>query len=633
MVLLIVDNHGLYEASAKEERTTSHIRYTMTPMTTRGGVDAIRPTTLSPRRLRRLRHRLPLHRATDESVRRTARTRTKTNDGDDVDAREVSPVALARRLGEMTAACARVARDAAVASTSGSSGSKTTAYAGVSAALGALGPTYAKFGQALASRGDIVGDDAAAALGALQDGMATFSNEDAVRVVVEDLGEGPVADAVRRCEGPAAAASLAQVYKATIDGKTVAIKVQRPGIEDMVRADAALLRLGASAIEATGKVKARAVDAVDEFTSRIFEEMDFRREAENLRTFSALYGKGGSVADTLPGEIVVPRLMDEYGVGKRVIVMEWIDGEKLTSGANRTVSAEDLRYVELGISCTLSQLIETGVMHADPHGGNILKLPDGALAYLDFGLVSTVPRRVRDGLIAAIALLIFSRNYAAVGRLFGELMLIPDEVLQDEEEMAALERALEDAANATLSFPEDGGVPDVRFDQLLGALLGLVPRFNFVLPPYFLNNARALGTLEGMAKSADPSFNILAVVYPYAMRRALANPDGSDVIRRVVRRLAGATTDDDISTLSVFNLLPMLTDISRLTGASRLRIAFDALAHAEARVLLRDCLLADFSRSLLAIRDGVTRFTTRWFSARNSDGSSGASSNALAAPA
>jgi hypothetical protein len=136
-----------------------------------------------------------------------------------------------------------------------------------------------------------------------------------------------------------------------------------------------------------------------------------------------------------------------------------------------------------------------------------------------------------------------------------------------------------------------------------------------------------------MAKSADPSFNILAVVYPYAMRRALANPDGSDVIRRVVRRLAGATTDDDISTLSVFNLLPMLTDISRFTGASRLRIAFDALAHAEARVLLRDCLLADFSRSLLAIRDGVTRFTMRWFSARNSDGSSGASSNALAASA
>jgi predicted unusual protein kinase regulating ubiquinone biosynthesis (AarF/ABC1/UbiB family) len=553
-------------------------------------------------------------------VRRAARTRTKTNDDDtdDVGVREVSPVALARRLGEMTAACARVARDAAVASTSSESGSKTAAaaaaYAGVSAALGALGPTYAKFGQALASRGDIVGEDAAAALGALQDGMETFSNEDAVRVVVEDLGEGPVADAVRRCDGPAAAASLAQVYKATIDGKTVAIKVQRPGIEDMVRADAALLRLGASAIEATGKVKARAVDAVDEFTSRIFEEMDFRREAENLRTFSALYGKGGSVADTLPGEIVVPRLMDEYGVGKRVIVMEWIDGEKLTSGANRSVSAEDLRYVELGISCTLSQLIETGVMHADPHGGNILKLPDGALAYLDFGLVSTVPRRVRDGLIAAIALLIFSRDYAAVGRLFGELMLIPDEVLQDEEEMAALERAREDAANATLAFPEDGGVPDVRFDQLLGALLGLVPRFKFVLPPYFLNNARALGTLEGMAKSADPSFNILAVVYPYAMRRALANPDGSEVIRRVIRRLAGATTDDTTSTdsgLSVFNLLPMLNDIARLTGASRLKIALDALRHEEARILFRDCLLADFSRTLVAIRGKFSRIIKR----------------------
>ena len=114
----------------------------------------------------------------------------------------------------------------------------------------------------------------------------------------------------------------------------------------------------------------------------------------------------------------------------------------------------------------LFRSIETGVMHADPHGGNILKLPNGGLAYLDFGLVSTVPQRVRDGLVAAVALLIFGRNYAAVGRLFGELMLIPPEVLEDESEMRALESALEDAANATLKFPEGGGVPNVRFDQL-----------------------------------------------------------------------------------------------------------------------------------------------------------------------
>ena len=469
--------------------------------------------------------------------------------------------------------------------------------AALTRAIGGLGPTFAKFGQALASRGDVVGRARAAELMALCDDMAPFEDAEAVRVIEEDLGVGsPVAAAVRAAGGPAAAASLAQVYRATLDGETVAIKVQRPGIADVVDADYALLRMGASAVERVGRVRARAVDAVDEFASRLYEEMDFRREAENLKKFSALYGEGGSKAKSLPKPgIKVPRLIDKYGVGRRVIVMEWIEGEKLTSGRDRAVSKDDLSYVKLGIACTLSQLIETGVMHADPHGGNVLKLPSGGLAYLDFGLVSTVPQQVRDGLVAAVALLIFSRNYAAVGRLFGELMLIPKEVVEDETEMRELESALEEAANATLKFPEDGGVPDVRFDQLLVALLALVPRFKFVLPPYFLNNARALGTLEGMAKSADPNFNILAVVYPYAMARALRNPDESPVIRRVIRQLA---TDDATGDLSLRKLFAMLDDVSSFTGASKFRVAFDALTSREGRALLLDVLRAELRRAL-----------------------------------
>lgn len=466
-------------------------------------------------------------------------------------------------------------------------------------AMGGLGPTFVKFGQALASRADVVGAEASRELSTLCDGMDFFDDAIAVRVIEEELGVGsPVARAARDAGGAAAAASLAQVYRATLDGETVAIKVRRPGIEDVVDADYALLRLGAWLVERVGGVRARAVDAVDEFASRLYEEMDFRREASNLKKFDALYGERGSKAKSFPKPgIKVPRLIDKYGVGRRVIVTEWIEGEKLTGGANRAVSSDDLPYVKLGIACTLSQLIETGVMHADPHGGNVLKLPNGGLAYLDFGLVSEVPQQVRDGLVAAVALLIFSRDYAAVGRLFGELMLIPPEVIEDETEMRELERALEGAANATLKFPEDGGVPDVRFDQLLFALFALVPRFKFVLPPYFLNNARALGTLEGMAKSADPNFNILAVVYPYAMARALANPDRSPVIRRVIRQLA---TDNDTCSLSMKKLFAMLSDVSAFTGTSKFRVSLDALKSTEGRSLVADVLKSELARAVTA---------------------------------
>lgn len=469
-----------------------------------------------------------------------------------------------------------------------------------------LGPTFVKFAQALGSRSDIIGETLAEAFGSLQDDMTSFSDDEALAIVIEEFGDGDVARALRSAGTPRASASLAQVYCAELDGERVAIKVQRPNVRELVDGDARVLKFAARAMEVTGLVKARAADAVDEFCSRLYEEMDFRNEARNLVKFAALYGKGGSAAKSLPKPgVVVPRLIDKYGVGRRVIVMEWIEGEKLTSGKNRAVSSEDLKYVKLGIMCTLSQLIETGFMHADPHGGNLLKLPDGGLAYLDFGLVSTVPQQVRDGLVAAIALLIFSRNYAAVGRLFGELMLIPNEVLQDEGEMRELEAALESAAAATLKFPESGGVPDVRFDQLLGALLALVPRFKFVLPPYFLNNARALGTLEGMAKSADPNFNILAVVYPYSMSRMLANPNASPVIRKVIREIA---TDDITGKPSTRKLVDILNDVAALTGMSKIKIALDALAHAEGRELAARCVLQDIKNIFRALKSPL-----RWF--------------------
>ena len=126
-------------------------------------------------------------------------------------------------------------------------------------AMGGLGPTFVKFGQALASRADVVGAEASRELSTLCDGMDFFDDAIAVRVIEEELGVGsPVARAARDAGGAAAAASLAQVYRATLDGETVAIKVRRPGIEDVVDADYALLRLGAWLVERVGGVRARA---------------------------------------------------------------------------------------------------------------------------------------------------------------------------------------------------------------------------------------------------------------------------------------------------------------------------------------------------------------------------------------
>jgi len=490
-----------------------------------------------------------------------------------------------------------------------------------------LGPTYVKFGQALASRADLVGEELAAELERLQDEMEPAPIELARAIVREEC---PEALPVLASGQAIAAASLSQVYRGKIDGIEVAVKVQRPGIAARVAADAAILRTAAKLLEVTqgARLKARAVDAVDEFASRIFEEMDFVNEEANIRKFDGLYGPMGTNRKALPppGYVRVPGLIPRLPATRRVLIMEWLDGQRvmsLVSNRKSSVDEDDeledldeedecapmsweekecvrkaasLPLIELGIRCTLSQLIETGVMHADPHGGNLLRLREtGELAYLDFGLVSEIPPTVRDGLVAAVTLLVFDRDYEAVAGLFGELQLVPTDVIENPYQFAALTTALREAAEATLSYPDDelglergeneteeearlrrakSAVPDVRFDQLLGALLALVPKYRFLLPPYFLNNARALGTLEGMARTADPNFNILAIVYPFAVKRLLQNPTGSPVLRRVLRQLI---SNKRTGRMSLTRLKLMIEDAASLTGVSRMAIIASAM--------------------------------------------------------
>ena len=265
-----------------------------------------------------------------------------------------------------------------------------------------------------------------------------------------------------------AAASVGQVYKAWLPSENghlvpVAVKVQRPGIRNVVERDAALLRSVAEWIESLSSpsggrlIATKLVDAVNEFMSRIFEELDYRNEAANIATFASLYSYQGGSCEKV--KVVVPEVISDLCTDD-VIVMSWLEGTKLTSGVNGTLNekerAENLRLIETGIDCTLSQLLDTGVMHADPHAGNLIKTmtkEGNRLGYLDFGLLSTVPTQVRDGLVCAVAQLVFAKDVEAVANLFGELSLLPEEVLLDPEERAALTEALEKTLAEALVYP------------------------------------------------------------------------------------------------------------------------------------------------------------------------------------
>lgn len=476
-------------------------------------------------------------------------------------------------------------------------------------ALERLGPTYVKFGQALSTRQDLIPRSLANALAKLQDDMAPFDNEHAREILRNELGQvlstnELIAFLNSLSDEPVVAASIGQVYKGYLpDRGHVAVKVQRPNIRTVVEQDAAMLRQIATWIESLPGVSAsesliatNLVDVVDEFMTRVLEELDYQNEARNMETFAELYSyRNGTFPDV---KVVVPNIHRDLCTDS-LLVMEWIDGEKLASVGDdsgildEATRVENLAMVEAGIAATLSQLLGTGLMHSDPHTGNLLKVQTDQgllLGFLDFGMLSTVPETVRDALVCAVVQLVFARDTEAVADLFGELDLLPDAVVKNPTERLALAKALDDVFRDVLSYPDaamTGGttsVPVLRFEKLLAGLSFLVARFQFTLPPYFLNNARALGTLEGLARKLDPSFNSLQTVYPYALRRILQNPSMSPIVEDTIlslikNRISGKFDGERIKKL--------LDETSLLSGKSRRQVIRDVLSSKSGKKIAR----------------------------------------------
>lgn len=476
-----------------------------------------------------------------------------------------------------------------------------------------LGPTAIKLGQAAANRPDLVGVALADELRLLQDSVPPFSTEEARQLIRQSLPHDRASEILASLpEEPVAAASLSQVYRVELDSQVVAVKVLRPDARETVAMDALLARrasLWAKSLngpDGSALLKPALVRICDEFFSRLFEEMDLDNEMKNIDLFTSLYGEGGSAISRLRrtaggGEIVLPIVLPWFSGGS-VLTMTWIDGQPLTARGSSKVEAADLPIIRFGIEATLSQLIEEGVMHADPHGGNLLRPSISAvqprLAYLDFGLVSTVPLQVREGLCCAVAHFIFDRDYGAVASLFEDLMIIPKAELANEATRTELRLSLERMADKVLIDAGDGELPRLAFDELLSEFASLAPRFAFELPPYFLNNARALATLEGMAKSADPDYDCLQSIYPFALRRLLADPRGSPVLRKTLVRL----THDEQGRLDRRRLGRLLRETARFSKRSRRRIIWDAARSPGGRAFVRNICMSWCRRQVSRLR-------------------------------
>lgn len=374
-----------------------------------------------------------------------------------------------------------------------------------------LGPTFIKAGQVLANRPDIMREDYMNELCVLQDDVPPFPDEQAFSLIEASLGRplGEVFSSIS--ERPIAAASLGQVYKAVLrdTGEEVAVKVQRPGVEPLIFRDIFIFRTLGTFINGWSlrRLGCNAELIVDEFGEKLLEELDYVQEARNILDFYANFD-----GDPL---VKIPWVRRDLS-GPQVLVMEWIDGIRCTDVEAIKASGLDLpAFIRTGVVSGLRQLLEFGLFHGDPHPGNIFALPDGRIAYVDFGNVAELSQSNKEILIDAVVHAV-NKDYPGMAGDFIKLGF-----LAKGTDVAPLVPALEKIWADSLGQ----SLADFNFRTVTSKFNELVYQYPIRIPERYSLVIRSLLTQEGICLTLNPEFHFLEVAYPYVARRLLTDED------------------------------------------------------------------------------------------------------------
>lgn len=369
-----------------------------------------------------------------------------------------------------------------------------------------LGPTFIKVGQALSTRPDLINPKFLDELIKLQDQLPPFDSYVASRIIEKELGRTPDEVYSYISPEPVAAASLGQVYKARLyTGENVAVKVQRPGLVPIICRDLYLMRWAAGWIAPWLPLNLGhdLTLIVDEFGAKLFEEIDYLNEGRNAEAFAANFADDPKVK--------VPSIYWRY-TSTRVLTLEWIDGLKLTDIERvKAAGLDSDELVTIGVSSGLRQLLEFGFFHADPHPGNLFAMSDGAMAYIDFGMMDQLGQEMKETLVDSVVHLI-NQEYDKLAKDFVKLgFLTPD--VDVRPIVPALQAVFDGAIGAS--------VGDFNFKSITDKFSEVMYEYPFRVPAKFALIIRSLVTQEGLALTLNPEFKIVEIAYPYVARRLL----------------------------------------------------------------------------------------------------------------
>jgi predicted unusual protein kinase regulating ubiquinone biosynthesis (AarF/ABC1/UbiB family) len=444
-----------------------------------------------------------------------------------------------------------------------------------------LGPAFVKVGQALGTRPDLLPLVYVETLSTLHDRLPPFPNEVAWTCFEEELDWQPETLFEHFDPEPCAAASLGQVYHAvTHEGDEVAVKIQRPDLVRVISLDLALVRRLAVIVERFPRLSRGQewASIVDEFGTKLFEELDYVHEAHLTERFRVNF-------EEMPG-VYAPRVYWQYS-SRRVLTTEYIEGIKVTDQEELEAAGVDiLTLLSHGVRANLAQLFEHGLFHADPHPGNLLVRPeDGTLAFIDFGMMGIIHPQQKLRIIEIFIDVINRRpenlkeNLIALGFLKTDARW---------EELMPLANDL---------FKAFFGDREGRhtFRDVTNGFAPLLYEYEFRLPVDFAYIVRAIMTLEGISLQLDPEFDIWSVSAPFAARTMLTFPDPG-IRRRLMDELLAEDGGVDWDRFQDLAALAAHDTAFHLEAEGLVEPALDMLLSPEGATLRR-ALVADLLRA------------------------------------
>lgn len=387
-------------------------------------------------------------------------------------------------------------------------------------ALEELGPTFVKMGQILSTRGDVLPETWMREFSKLQDKVPPSDFGQIEKFLESELGK-PVTEAFASFDRePFAAASIGQVYNAVLhDGAEVVVKVQRPGVNELIRKDLEIIEYLAEQVEkhisAASEMNIR--DVVREFARYLKREIDYNFEANFIKRFRENFAGNDA--------IYIPKVFDEYTT-KRVLVIEKIKGKRVEDVD--LSPAERRRIAREGARAVLQQVFKDGLFHADPHPGNLFIMDGGVIGVIDFGMVGRSNREMKRHL-SSLMIAMASKDEENSARIMLRIGSNSGDVNVTEFK--------KDIAEVIDQF-YGRDLQNIEFGKVFNEMLKVIRRYKIHIPVEYTMVIKALLTIERFAATLDPAFNIAEESKPFIRRLMLTKFSPVEGLNRTTRMIS-----------------------------------------------------------------------------------------------